>query len=167
MLITIQPFPFFMPKIQRSIEIAASPETVWSIIADPSLIPKMYPDILTSVPDQPGMARVGMKVQFTGKVGGRKVHGSTETTEVEENKRLVVRQLPGGFLKTYVSTFTLEKTNKGTKVSSDVEYEAAAGYLGKALSVLAANRTIRNNILKSLTNLKEIAELKTVGTSTP
>jgi carbon monoxide dehydrogenase subunit G len=152
--------PKLMPNIERSIEVAAKPETVWSVVADPSYLPKLYPDILTAVPSQPGPVRVGTKVDITGKLAGRRIQAPTEITGVEENRRLVVEQVPGGFLKKYLSTTTLEPSKRGTKVTVNVEYEAAAGYLGKALSVLVANRAIRNNILKSLTNLKEISELK-------
>jgi carbon monoxide dehydrogenase subunit G len=160
-------FPTLMPTLERSAEVAASPETVWGILVDPTYIPKLYPDILTAVPNEPGLAKVGTTVAMVGKIAGRKINVDTEVTEMETNSKLVVRTLPGGIMKKYLSTTSLEPTKRGSKVTVKVEYEAAAGYLGKALSVLVVNRTIRNNILKSLQNLKEISQLKSLpGSST-
>jgi carbon monoxide dehydrogenase subunit G len=149
-----------MPTAERTVEISASPETVWSIIADPSMIPKLFPDVVSVVSDPPGPAAVGNKLNMTAKVAGRRVQQSLETTEVVQNRKLSTKQLPGGLLKTYLGTFILEPSKKGTRTTQKVEFEVSAGYLGKVLSALVVNRTVRKNILVSLTNLKELAELK-------
>jgi carbon monoxide dehydrogenase subunit G len=149
-----------MPSLEQSLDVAASPETVWSILADPAFVPKLYPDIISAIPSQPGMVKIGSVVAITAKINGRKVSTTTEVVELEDNRRLVIKQLPGGVLKKYLSTTTLEPNKKGTKVSQKVEYEASAGYLGKVLSVLVVNRAVRKNIVESLKNLKEISELK-------
>jgi uncharacterized membrane protein len=149
-----------MPTFERSIEIAASPETVWNIIRDNSLIPKVMPDVISVTTDPPGMAQVGQKVTVTAKAAGRKVQTTNEATEVIPNKKIVWKALPGGFLKSMVLEFTLEPTKKGTRLAGKSEYEASAGYLGKALSVLLMNRTIKKNLQVSTDNYKELAELK-------
>ena len=149
-----------MPTFERSIEIAASPETVWNIVADPSLVPKIFPDVISATSDPPGMAQVGQKVSVTAKVAGRRIQTTTENTEVVPNKKLVIKQVPGGFMKTFVSTISLEPSKKGTKVSFETEYEASAGYLGKVLGVLVVNRTVKKNLEVSTENVKELAELK-------
>ena len=154
-----------MPTFERSIEIAASPETVWKIAADPSLIPKVFPDVISATTDRPGLAQVGQKVTVTAKVAGRRVQATTENTEVIPNKKLVLKQLPGGFMKTFVNTYTFEPTNKGTRMTSKAEYEASAGYLGKFLSVFVVNRTVKKNLELSVKNVKELAELKELPAS--
>jgi len=42
---------------------------------------------------------------------------------------------------------------------SKAEYEASSGYLGKPLSVLVVNRTVKKNLEVSIKNVKELAEL--------
>ncbi len=156
-----------MPTFERSIEIAASPETVWKIAADPTLGPKIFPDIISVTAEPPGMAHVGQKVTITGKIAGRRVQNTNETTEVVPNKKLVLKGLPGGLMKTFVRTLTFEPTKKGTRFTSKTEYEASAGYLGKFLSLLVVNRTLKKNLEVSGNNIKELAELKELpGTST-
>ena len=152
--------PTLMPSLEQSIQINASPETVWSVLADPTFVPKLYPDILSAEPSEAGMYKVGTKVKIIGKVAGRKVNINTEVVELEASKKIVSKQSPGGVLKTYLSTTTLESNRKGTTVKQKIDYEASAGYLGKALSVLVVNRAVRKNIVQSLKILKEIAELK-------
>jgi hypothetical protein len=94
------------------------------------------------------------------KVGGRRNEGVFETTEVVPNERLTVKETKGGLLKKYESTTTLSPLRKGTKVTTKVDYEVAAGFLGRVLSLALVNRTVRNNVNASIRNLKELAELK-------
>ncbi len=149
-----------MPRIEQTAEISASPQTVWSIVADPSYLPKLIPDIISNEFDPPGLATVGQKSHVIAKLAGRRVEAFAEVTEVVPNKRLVIRQRPGGLFKTLSATTTLEPTKKGTRATQSLEYEASMGYLGKVLSGLVVNRFIRKNSKASLSNLKEIAELK-------
>jgi carbon monoxide dehydrogenase subunit G len=154
-----------MPTLETSIEIAAPPEIVWSIIADPSFVPKLYPHVISVTPSHSRIATVGKSVTITAKVAGRKIQASLKATEVVPNKKFSVKHLPDGFLDTYLSTITLEQSKKGTKVTEKVEYNAHAGYLGKVMSALVVNRIVKQNVLESLKNLKEIAELEEMPAS--
>jgi len=149
-----------MPTLEKTTEIAAPPEIVWSIIADPSFVPKLYPHVISVTPSHSRIATVGKSVTITARVAGRKIQASLEATEVVPNQRFSVKHLPDGFLDTYLSTITLAPTKKGTKVTEKVEYKAHTGYLGKVMSALVVNRLVKENILKSLENLREIAELE-------
>ncbi len=155
-----------MPTIERSIEITATPQTVWSILSDPSLTPKLFPDVVSIRSDPPGLAAIGQKNIFVAKVGGRRTEATFETTEVMPNQKLSLRQISGGLLKKYVSTTTLSPTKKGTNATTKVDYDVAAGFLGRILSVALVNRTVRNNVLASSKNLKELAELKEMPSGT-
>ncbi len=156
-----------MPIFERSIEIAASPETVWKIAADPTLALKVFPDVISVTAEPPGMAHIGQKLTLTAKIAGRRVQQTTETTEVVPNKKLVNKKVPGGFMKTLVDTLTFEPTKKGTRATAKSEYEVSAGYFGKFLSLLVVNRNLKKNLEARMNNLKELAELKELpGTST-
>ncbi len=149
-----------MPKIETTSEISASPEKIWSIIADPNYLPKLAPDIISSEADPPGLAVVGQKIHSVGKVGGRKVDMVTEVVEAERNELLTVRVRPGGIFKAGSGTVTIQPTRNGSRVTNANEYELSMGYLGKILNKLAVERTAKKNLGVVLRNLKEIAELK-------
>jgi len=155
-----------MPTVERSIEIAATPQDVWGVLADPSLVSKIFPDVISVTTSPPGMAHVGQKNNIIYKIGGRRQKGSFETTEVTPNERLSFKQISGGLLKKYLSTTTLTPFKKGTKLTTTVDYEVAAGFLGKILSATVVNRTVRKNVLSSTTNTKELAELKEMSSTT-
>ena len=149
-----------MPKLHNSVKIDVPPEVVWSIVADPSFVPKLYPHVISISPAHSRIATVGNSAIVTAKMLGRKVNVLVEATEVVPNERFSVKHQPGGLFSNYQSTITLEPTKKGTKVSQDVEYEIHAGYLGKVATSIVARRVVKDNILKSMENLKEISELE-------
>ncbi len=149
-----------MPSVEQTVDISASPEIVWSIVADPSYVPKLAPDILTNEVDPPGMATVGQRGHTIGKIAGRRVEIFTETTEVQPNKKIVFTQRPGGLFKSFSVALTLEPSKKGTRATQQFRYEPSLGYLGKVLGSLVVNRSVQKNAKAFLTNAKEIAELK-------
>ncbi len=149
-----------MASVEQTLDISAPPETVWGILADPSFVPKLVPAILTNEVDPPGMATLGQKGHTVGKLAGRRVEFFTEVTEIVPNKKLVLTQRPGGLFKAFSNTLTIEPSKKGTRATQKFWYEPSMGYLGKALSSILVNRTIKKNAKAFLTNLKEVAELK-------
>ncbi len=155
-----------MPTVDQTVDVAAPVETVWSIITDPSLLPKLVPDIITNTVEPPGTATVGQKGHAVGKIGGRRAEFFSEVTELVPNKKAVITQRPGGLFKTFSSTILLEPSKKGTRVTQNLQFEASMGYLGKALTTLFVNRTIRKNARAFSTNLKELAELKELPKTT-
>jgi hypothetical protein len=111
-------------------------------------------------PGHSRIASVGKSVTITAKIVGRKMLASLVATEVVPNKRFSYKHLPDGFLDKYLCSIVLEPTKKGSKVTETTEYEAHAGYLGKTASKLVVHRLVKENVLASLKNLKEIAELE-------
>jgi len=149
-----------MPTVEQTVDIAAPIESVWNIVADPSLIPKLVPDIISNESDPAGMATVGQKGHAIGKIGGRRTEMFSEVTEVVPNKRIAISQRPGGLFKTLSSTLTLQPSKRGTQVTQKFQYEASMGYLGKALGTVLVNRTINKNAKAFLVNVRELAELR-------
>lgn len=119
-----------MAKIAGSIEILASPETVWSILLDRENEFKFYPNLVSHQIDPPGLAVLGQKSHAIGKIGGMKVETFTEIAELEPNKKLVFRGRPGGLLKSFTQTITLEPTQTGTNVGQSGHIEVSMGLLG-------------------------------------
>jgi ligand-binding SRPBCC domain-containing protein len=153
---------------EQTVEIVASPETVWAMVADPSMVPKLYHHVVSCVSAPPGAIAVGSRLNMTTEIDGRRVQQSLELIEVVQNRRLSTKQLAGGLFKTYLSTFILEPSEKGTRLTQKVEFEVAAGYLGKMLSAPIVNTSVWKSILENLTTVKELAELKELfSTSVP
>ncbi len=149
-----------MSRIENTADISASPETVWSIIADPTYFTKLLPDVISVSTEPAGVTTVGQKFHAIGKIAGRKAEFFGEATEVVPNRKLVSRQRPGGLFKSFTSSSLLEPTKKGTHVTNTFEYEVSMGYLGKILNKLVVDRSVRRNSNHYLKNLKELAELK-------
>jgi carbon monoxide dehydrogenase subunit G len=149
-----------VPTFEKSIEISAPPQMVWSLIADPSYVPKLYPHVIAVSPSHSRIATVGKSVVVTAKISGRKMLATLVATEVVPNKRFSYKHGPEGFLEKYVCSIVLEPTKKGTRVTERVEYDAHGGYLGEIASKVLVNRLVRGNIIESLMNLKELAELE-------
>jgi ligand-binding SRPBCC domain-containing protein len=149
-----------MPTLEKTIDVAAPVEVVWSIVADPSYVPKLYPHVIAVTPGHSRIATVGKSVTITAKIAGRRMLASLVATEVVPNKKFSYKHMPDGFLDKYLCSIVLEPSKKGTKLAESVEYEAHAGYLGKTVSALVVHRLVKENVLESLKNLKEIAELE-------
>ncbi len=155
-----------MPKIETTVDVAASPETCWSIIADPTYFPKLIPDVISVSAEPLGLATVGQKLHGVMKVAGRRTDFFGEVSEIEPNRKLVTSQRPGGLFKSFTSTDLLEPTKKGTRSTNTFEYELSMGYLGKVLNKIVVQRTLTRNANVFSRNLKEIAELKEMPKTT-
>ena len=149
-----------MPRIEAEADISASPETVWTFLADPSYAPRLSANVISVEADPPGLSTVGQKLHFTAKVARRKVEALGEVAEVEANRKLVIRQRPGGLFKSFTATQLIEPTKKGTHATFTFDYEPSMGYLGKILTPILVNRALRRDVNTTVRNLKEIAELK-------
>ena len=123
-------------------------------------MPKIFPDVVSTRVEPEGRVAVGQKIKILGKMAGMTMEMSAQVEQVEPNRKLVVRAVPGGPIKGYRNTVILEPTKKGgTKVSASAEYELSSGYLGKLVSGVMVGRVARKNAAESLKNLKELAEL--------
>lgn len=149
-----------MPNIERSIEILASPDEVWSIVADWKYSPKLGSYVLSTEADPPGTASVGQKIHQVARIGGRKIDLFSEVAEAERPKLLVTRMKPGSLFKAGSMTLTIQSTEDGSLVRFANEYELSFGYLGKVLNKLAIDRAARRSSDELMKNLKKIAELR-------
>ena len=149
-----------MPKIEQSLEISASPQKIWSIVADWSNNAKLAPDVLSTEADPPGLAAVGQKIHQVAKVGGRRVDLYSEVVDAEQPELLSTRFKPGRLFKALTFTVTIQPTQTGSLVKFANEYEVSLGYFGKIANKLALDRVAKKNSDEMMKNLKEIAELE-------
>lgn len=146
--------------IAREIEIAASPATVWRIMADPEQFKRLIPDMVALDPSKKGVAEVGQKLKATGKLAGMRVELFYEVFEAEVNKKFGVKQTPGGFFEVHQGTTFLEPSKTGTRATINFTYKVSNGYLGKLLSKVVVDRIVRANFEAYVDNLKSLSELE-------
>src|SRR5258708_15879229 len=114
-----------MPRIGGSIEVAASPEIVWSILADRENEFKFYPDLVSHEIDPPGLAVLGQKSHAKAKIRGMKVETFTEIAELEPNKKLVFRQRQGDILKSFTPLVTLKPIQRVHHCPPPADYDVS------------------------------------------
>ncbi len=149
-----------MVVVETETVINARAATIWAVVTDPSYMPKLYPDILTSVADSPGPATADQKLHLTGKVGRRRLDMFAKTTEVIKEKKLVMTSTVGGAIfKSYSSIILLEASGETTTVKSRFEYELNLEHLEKIFNTVALEQLVRDNLKGYSKNLKEISEL--------
>lgn len=148
-----------MQKIERVIEINATPDAVWDVLTDPTYLPKLYPDALGTEIDPPGRSFVGQKYKTVGRVGRRKVVVLSEVTALEPKTKLVTNSRQGGIFKSFQQTVTMQPEGKGARVKMIFEYEYSLPLVGRVLNTILVERLIRDNMNAYAAHLREICEL--------
>jgi len=148
-------------RVEKSIEIKASPEKVWEMLAF---------DRLQEWDE--GAKKSSKKIEYTSEVrtpeDKYKVGASAqmnvagegdvdvEITESIENRKMT--SIWKGKRTTLIVTFLLEPLEEGTRFTNMGDYELPWGILGKFLNKLFAQRMGQKEIERSLENLKNILE---------
>ena len=148
-----------MTKLQLIFDVHASSTTIWEVLMNPLYLSKLYPDVLSSEVDPPGRNFVGQKIHTIAKAGRRRVEIYGETIELVTEQRIVSRNRPGGFFKSFESIIMLRPKGTGTEVKASLEYELSMGYLGKVFNLVMLERAVMDNLAAYTRNLKEICEL--------
>ncbi len=144
-----------MSRIEKSIEIEAPLERVFNYIKDLERQPEWMPNIKSHIITSDRKEGVGITTHCITEEGGRRIEWDSEVTEWEENRKIAWECKPP--LKNKGS-FTLEPTDKGTKVIFEMEYELPYSVLGKIIDMVKVKKEIEENISKGLENLKSILE---------
>jgi carbon monoxide dehydrogenase subunit G len=148
-------------KIERSIEIAASPEKVWSMMFDKlenSL--QWHPNVtkIESIGEQ--QSGVGTMMYIEEKLKGRLglIKMVIEVTEVEENRKQAVHQVLGSAMKNLDVTYTLEPTAIGCRLTASVNMVFMCWIIDIILWLVAGKNISRKHWETVLANVKRLAE---------
>ncbi len=147
-----------------AIEIGASPEKVWELLAldglaewdegTQKLVKRV--DYLSEIRTPKDKYRVGTTANLIDK--NDQVYLASEVIESLENKKLVYRLLAEAhpFVHQFAQTFALEPIERGTKLTLVMDYEKLGwGILGKAI---IKSMTSGKGPERQLENLKSILE---------
>jgi uncharacterized membrane protein len=147
-------------RIEKSIEIKASPEKVWEMLAFDRVLEwqEAYKDELKNVEYTSEVRTPEDKFRVGASAHGipkKKGEYNFEITESLENEKLAHRL--NGKIRA-LGTYILEPVEKGTKFTVVTDYEMPWGVLGKILELLFIRRVTEKEIDRDLKNLKSILE---------
>lgn len=144
-----------MTKVERSIEIKASPEKIWELISW-DRFPEWYPYIKKSKYTSKKRAGVGATAHVIGDAEGQKFEYDAEVTEYVENERAAWRTTSGNW--TAFGSTTLKPTEVGTKVTIAMNYELPYSILGKIIDKLKVRKSMEKGLERALENLKSMVK---------
>jgi uncharacterized protein YndB with AHSA1/START domain len=144
-------------KVQRSIEIAATPEKIWPFLTMPEKILKWF--TLLKKFEYTGDKRSGAGTTFyyEEKSSGQLMKLNYKVTEWVENKKLAF-SVTSGSLKKDDQVWSIEAIPAGSRFTMFEDLEMPMGIFGKIIGALFGGMMIGKNIEKILANLKRLAE---------
>ena len=126
-----------MVVVETETVINAPAATIWAVVTNPTYMPKLYPDILTSVADSPGPATSNQKMHLAGKVGRRRLDMFAKTTEVVKEEKLVMTSTVGGAIfKSYNFCYFTRGQGRGHDCEIQVRVRAQYGASGEDLQYI-------------------------------
>ena len=143
--------------IQKSVEIAASPEKIWPFFVEPEKILKWCFTFKQFQYTSDQCSGVGTKIYIEEKAGGPLMKMNFEATEWQENKALTLQMVSGTGVKSYKQNYRLEKVEPGCQLSFMEEVELPMGWIGKLIGFLGegmTNATLKKNNQKLKTLLE-------------
>jgi uncharacterized protein YndB with AHSA1/START domain len=142
-----------LTKIERSIEINASPEKIWSMIQW-DRTPEWYAPWTKVEWTSKEKDKVGSTVHITVELDV-KTELDCETTEIVENEKVAFRSIG----KNPTTGFhSLTPTNGGTTVTLGATYELPYSVLGKLIDKVHTRKIMEKSFEVGLKKLKDIVE---------
>jgi len=146
-----------MARIEKSIEINASPGEVWPLIYW-DRVPQWMDQVRKAEYVSKARDGVGVVAHVCGEVGGLKSEWDAETTEWAENRRYAWRTTGGTF--TGIGSMTLTPKGTGTKATFVMDYDLPYSVLGKIVDKLHVYKAIEKATVQGLEKLRSTFESK-------
>ena len=144
-------------QTKTSIEIDASPETVWTLLTDPDKVMTWNPDIVANEPAEPGPGRVGHISVTKIKEGSRIVDYVTEVMVLEPEEYLEIEMREGSLGKNPMRVgYTLTPNRAGTTLEMTGNWKPSGIMLRLMLPLILLMG--RRNSRVALGRLKALAE---------
>jgi uncharacterized membrane protein len=144
-------------RIEKSIEIRASPEKAWEMLAFDKAVEWMdgwknvkYTSEISTPEDK---YKVGTTALIT-----EHVKYDFEITESLKNEKIVWHSAGGRAKPEMIRSYTLKPTETGTMVTSVFDYTSPFSVLGKIVDKTGGQRIAQKDVEKSLEKLKRILE---------
>ena len=144
-----------MTKLSKSIEIEASPEEVFNFINDTEKMNKAHGGFTKGEYTSEGPVDVGTMMHMVGTQGGSKMEWDMEVTEFVKNNKVVTHTDKPSKM---TNSLILEPTDKGTKLTHEVEYELPYSFLGKIIDKIKVSKDVKKELELWLPNAKKAIE---------
>ena len=144
-----------MAKIEKSIEISAPLDKVFSLISW-DRVPEYYDSIKKVEWTSKPKMEVGATVHVFSEIAGAKGEWDAEITEYKANEKVSWRTTSGNM--TIIYNATLDSAKTGTKLTTSFDYELPYSILGKLIDKLRVHKAMEKESEKALQKMKEIAE---------
>ena len=145
-------------KREESIDIAAPPEKIWSLLVKRESILAIDPLIKSFdfVGEQHG--GVGTMFYMEKETGGRLIRSLCIFTEWEENRKLAFHQFLGGDVKGMQVAYTIEATETGSRITLMHEVVMPYWIIGKIIELLVVRPVMEKVGPEVVANIKKLAE---------
>ena len=146
-----------MGKLTKSIEIAASPEKVFTFINDAKKMNEASKGFAEMEYASEGPVGVGTTYHLIAKIGGQERESDMEITEFVKNKKMSSHTIGASKAK-MTNSWNLEPTAKGTKLTQSMDYEVPYSVLGKVIDKLKVSKDLDKVMGKLMENVKKALE---------
>lgn len=145
----------YFTKIEKSIEIAASPEKIYSKGVWEKIL-EWHSGFNTVEWTSEEKNKVGSTLHVTGEVAGIKAEVDIEITEWRDNEMVAWRTLRGSIKGS--GSASMVPTKFGTKYTVVIEYQLPYSIFGKIIDRMNVHKTIEKICDDALKKLKEEVE---------
>jgi uncharacterized protein YndB with AHSA1/START domain len=118
-----------MSEVEVSVDVDASPEDVWRVVADPRNLPRWDRHVTKVVGVPADGLQVGTEYTTRLTFWGVSAHVEAEVLELDQPKRSVIR-LSGPLIKATVTTHITPIGEDRTRLEHHIEYRFRGGPLG-------------------------------------
>lgn len=139
--------------VEKSVPIAAAPETVWRLLADPQTWPNWWPDCIVANPSGQARFGEGSRLELVLQPGLMKVTFRPEVDLFTENKTLSLTQRSALVQSTV--TWYLQAKPEGTRVAVRGVFQGALFFF---MRLLQQGSTPMATLATNLRGLRRMAE---------
>ena len=145
-------------RVEKSVEITALPEKVWSFLINPDKVLLWYTPLQKFEYTSEQHAIEGTPLYFEEKVAGRLMKFNCVVTECIENKCFAFKMTSGSMMKSYEERWTVSATPGGCRFTFMEQGEMPYGFINKIINPFA--EVMSGSIIKKMLNrLKSLVEI--------
>jgi len=144
-------------RITGSMDIAASPEIVWSYLVEPEKAKQWFTNIKVYDWTSEENDVVGSTFYWEEEAAGKTYKLHFVTTGWEPFKEFSFKMTSGDFFKSYLETWAIERTDSGCRFSFDDRIEFPYGIIGKVMEFFGRGSSEKTGKI-IMAKLKELAE---------
>jgi uncharacterized protein YndB with AHSA1/START domain len=144
-------------KVERSIEIAATPQQIWPFFVDPEKVLQWSITFREFQYTAERKSGVGTSLYIEEKAAGPLMKMDFQIVEWVENEKVRLRMISGGPMKSYEQLWTLSPTDSGTVFTFHEEIVFPLGVIGRLIGLAGQGSSYRT-VARMQEKLKSLVE---------